>query len=170
MGMSGFTENRTSGTPDHAGAPPRLLTWQASKAMLPLVGRVAQDIVTHTDDLLALKSELASLDARQRQLSWPERSRRYDLAEKVTIAESDLKKAITELDSLGVALLDARTGLVGFPTMVNQRRAFFNWAPGEDDLSFWSYSGETTRRPVPEDWIANPPSRIIRERPSRRSR
>src|SRR5262245_28247530 len=126
MGMSGFTENRTSGTPEHAGAPPRLLTWQASKAMLPLVGRAAQDIVTHTGDLLALKSELAELDARQRQLSWPERRRRYELAEKVTSTEIELKKAIAELDSLGVALLDGTTGLVGFPTMVNQRRAFFN--------------------------------------------
>src|SRR5262249_55581658 len=103
MGMSGFTENRTSGTPDHAGAPPRLLTWQASKASLPRVGRAAQDIVTHPDALHPLKSKLPTPAARQRQLSWPERSRRYELAEKVTIAESDLKKAIAELDSLGVS-------------------------------------------------------------------
>lgn len=168
--MSGFTENRTSGTPEHAGAPPRLLTWQASKAMLPLVGRVAQDIVTHTEDLLALKPELAQLDARHRNLSWPQRRRRYELAEKVAAAEADLKKAMAELDNLGIALLDPTAGLVGFPTMVNQRRAFFSWAPGEDDLSFWSYAGDDIRRPVPQDWIANPPSRIIRERPSRRPR
>ncbi len=168
--MSGFIENRASGTPDHAGAPARLLTWQAAKAMLPLVGRIAQDVVTHTDDLAICRDELAHLDSVARVLSWPQRRRRYELAEKAAGAEADLRSAAGELDTLGVVLLDGVSGLVGFPTMVNQRRAYFTWMPGEDDLSYWSYAGEMERRPVPADWIANPPRRITRERPARRPR
>jgi hypothetical protein len=168
--MSGFIENRASETPEHAGAPARLLTWQAAKAMLPLVSRVAQDIVTYTEDLGAAREELGQLESGGRALPWPQRRRRYELAEKAAAAEADLRAAAAELDTLGVALLNGVTGLVGFPTMVNQRRAYFTWAPGEDDLSFWSYAGEEARRPVPADWIANPPRRIVRERPARRPR
>ncbi|MBY0232023.1 MAG: DUF2203 domain-containing protein [Gemmataceae bacterium] len=169
--MSGSIENRASGKSGFAGAPIRLLTWHASKAMIPLVGRIAQDIVSHHEETASIRAELAALAGHG--LPWPQRRRRYELEEKLAEAESALRQALAELDGLGVLLLDGPTGLVGFPTMVNQKRSNFNWRPGEDDLGWWSYAGEDERRPVPPDWISNPPRRIVREnreRPVRKSR
>ena len=168
--MSGSIENRASEKWEHAGAPARLLTWHASKAMIPLVGRIAQDIVSYHEELDAMRGELAALQDARRSLGWPQRRRLYELEEQVATAKAALVQTLAELDGLGIELLDGEIGLVGFPTMVNQRRANFNWRPGEEELGCWSYAGDTERRPVPEDWISNPPRRIIRERAGRKSR
>jgi len=168
--MSGFTENRTPGASEHAGAPARLLTWQAAKAMLPLVGRIAADISATTRRRDALKVEQACLDDVRRALDWPKRRRLYQLDEEVTAAEQEAKRLTGELDGLGVMLLDAARGLIGFPTMVNQRRAFFSWQPGEEELGFWQYAGDVARREIPADWISNPPRRIAQAARPRRSR
>jgi hypothetical protein len=159
--MSGFTENRTPEASDFAGAPARLLTWQAAKAMLPLVGRIADDLITISRRMDALRIERACLADSRRGLSWPQRRRRYQLEEDLESAETERRVLFQELDTLGVAVLNAGRGLVGFPTMVNQRRAFFSWQPGEADLGFWQYAGELARREIPPDWIANPPRRVV---------
>src|SRR5688572_14866604 len=99
--MSGFTENRTPGASEHAGAPARLLTWQAAKAMLPLVGRIAADISATTRRRDALKVEQACLDDVRRALDWPKRRRLYQLDEEVTAAEQEAKRLTGELDGLG---------------------------------------------------------------------
>ncbi|NBO92323.1 MAG: DUF2203 family protein [Planctomycetia bacterium] len=168
--MSGFTENRTPSASEHAGAPARLLTWQAAKAMLPLVGRVAADVAAATQCLGALRTEQACLDELRRCLDWPRRQRLYELEEELRAAEANLRQVMGELDSLGVTLLDATRGLIGFPTMVNQRRAFFSWQPGEENLEYWQYAGELARRQIPSDWITNPPKRITPMGNSRRGR
>ena len=56
------------------------------------------------------------------------------------------------MDGLGVALLDVDAGRIGFPTLVNKRRAFFSWLPGEETLSFWQYADDGERRPIPASW------------------
>jgi hypothetical protein len=158
--MSGFTENRTPGASEFAGAPARLLTWQAAKAMLPLVGRIADDLMTVTKRLDARRIERACLDDTRRGLTWPQRRRRYLLDEEIDKALSELRQIYQELEGLGVEVLLPESGLVGFPTLVNQRRAYFSWKPGETDLTFWQYAGDLNRREIPADWIANPPRKI----------
>src|SRR5262249_51118369 len=155
--MSGFTENRTPGASQHAGAPARLLTWQAAKAMLPLVGRVAADVSRAARRLDALKLEQSGLGDLRRSLDWPRRRRLDQPDAELAAAADELRRVSGELDGLGVTLLDAGRGLIGFPTMVNQRRAYFSWQPGEEELGFWQYSGDVARREIPDDWIANPP-------------
>ena len=51
-----------------------------------------------------------------------------------------------------MALLDICRGPVGFPTMVNDRKAFFSWKLGEDGLKSWNFADELVRHPVPENW------------------
>ena len=159
--MNGFTERKTSGT-ERPGLNDRVLTWEASHAMLPLVGRIAVDVVRHQERLTRMQPEMARLDRQRHALDWPGRSRRYQLQEEIGTVETDLRQAQTELEVLGVALLHAATGLVGFPTMVNNCRAFFTWQPGEDNLSFWNYAGNSIRRPVPESWTKTPKTRSRR--------
>jgi hypothetical protein len=56
------------------------------------------------------------------------------------------------MDTLGVVLLDAELGLVGFPTLVNNQRAYFAWKPGDEGIDFWQFADASRRRSVPAAW------------------
>jgi hypothetical protein len=165
--MNGFTGNRASGAPERPGPGERVLTWGACRAMLPLVGRIAADVVAHHERLARLRPERARLDARRGTLGWPERARRYELDEEIAAAQGDLAQACAELEVLGLVLLHGPTGLVGFPTIVNDRRAYFSWRPGEDGPDYWNFAGDPTRHPVPPGWTKPPAERPRRSKPRR---
>ena len=60
----------------------------------------------------------------------------------------------------GVAVIDVATAQVGFPTIVNNKLAFFSWLPGEETVSHWHYDNDFDhRRPVPEAWYQPLPVR-----------
>jgi hypothetical protein len=153
--MNGSTENQTSGASEQDGGRDIVLTWTTSHRMLPLVQRIIDDIMSHRQALARLLPEKSRLDKQRRGLAWPDRSRRYRLQEEITDLERGLDEAHIELDVLGVAVFDADRGLVGFPTLVNNRRAFFSWRPGDDGLKSWHFAGENLRRPVPISWMTN---------------
>lgn len=157
--MSGFTENRASDASEQPGGEPIVLTWGAAGAMLPLVGRIAADVVGLHDRLVRLRPERDRLDRARFTLAWPERARRYQLQEEAAVAQRHLQEATAELEGLGLALLHGPTGLVGFPTIVNDRAAYFSWKPGEESLEFWNYADDLLRRPVPPAW-----TRPVREK------
>ena len=150
--MSGSTENRTSGAFERAGGPNVLFTWPVAQRMLPLVGQITQDILRRQRSLAQLQLEKESLDRQRRTLAWPQRSRRYQIEEDLVAEEAALQRATAELEALGVGLLDSELGLVGFPTTVNNRRAFFSWHPGEDSIVSWQFAEEMVRRPIPPSW------------------
>lgn len=167
--MSGFIENRESEASQQLGAPGRMLTWHAGVAMLPLVGRIARDVSERHGRLAGLRAELARLEEYRRELTWPLRARRYQLEDEVAVADAGYRAVVAELEALGVALIDAEEGLVGFPTLVNQRRAYFSWRPGEDTLGWWNYASDRVRRPVPEAWTKAPrEARPRRTRPRKK--
>jgi hypothetical protein len=157
--MNGSTENQTSGASDQDGGRDIVLTWTTSHRMLPLVQRIIEDIRTHRLALARLVPEKSRLDKKRRALAWPERARRYRLQEEIADLERALDEASVELDVLGVALLEPDHGLVGFPTLVNNRRAFFSWRPGDEGLKAWHFAGENLRRRVPISWMTNTESR-----------
>src|SRR5262245_37789393 len=134
--MSGFTEYQASGASDLGGRPDAVLTWETAQRMLPLVRRIVTDIVHLVDRVAAIEPEKERLDRHRHDLVWPERQRRYQLTEELGRAITELQNARLELDSLGVVLLDAELGLVGFPTLVNNQRAFFSWKPSEEGVEF----------------------------------
>jgi hypothetical protein len=137
--------------------------------MLPLVSQISRDVGSLHQRLLRLRPELADLERNRRELTWPQRSRRYQLEDEVAGVEAEFRAAAAELDALGVALLDAATGLVGFPTLVNDRRAYFSWQPGEEGVAWWNYADDRLRRPVPEEWTRLPrEARARRPRPRKR--
>jgi hypothetical protein len=150
--MSGSTENQMSGAPERAGGPNVLFTWTVAQRMLPLVGRIVDDLLRRRQDLARMEAEKANLDRNRRTLAWPGRARRYQLQEELTETDKQQRAAVAELEGLGVTLIDPGLGQVGFPTTVNNRRAFFSWRPGDNGLAFWHFAEETARRPVPPTW------------------
>jgi hypothetical protein len=150
--MNGFTEHRASEASGAPGPKESLMTWEAGMAMLPLVRRVVADVLACRQRLALLEPERTRLERTRHHLSWPERARRYEIVDEIAEAAHELKRTCAELEGLGVTLLHAKTGMVGFPTIVNNRPAYFSWLPGEEKLSFWCFAGDRLRRPVPESW------------------
>jgi hypothetical protein len=150
--MSGSNETRASEAFEKRGSHDHVLSWVAADRMLPLVQRVVADVIDCQKRLSLMHPEKDRLDRHRTDLSWPERARRYQLDEEIAAGEQTMRSACSELDGLGVTLLDIEAGQIGFPTLVNKRRAFFSWLPGEETLSFWRYADDEERRPIPASW------------------
>jgi hypothetical protein len=151
--MSRYKGNTASNASDKPGKSDAFLTLSTSRQMLPLVRRILQDILDSRQRLSQIEPELATLERQRRHLAWPDRCRRYQLHEEVNSQEQHLQEAFKELKTLGVTLLDTDQGVVGFPTVVNGRRAFFSWHLGEEGLDFWQFAGESIRRTIPKSWL-----------------
>jgi hypothetical protein len=150
--MNGSRENMASGAPDKQGRRVRVINLPTAQRMLPLVQRIVGEILGQQACLDLLQPEQDRLDRNKRMLSWPQRQRRYQLREEIAGAEQNLECALLELRELGVDLLDATDGRVGFPTIVNDKAAYFSWKPGEEGIRGWHFSQETKCRPIPAAW------------------
>jgi hypothetical protein len=167
--MSGFTDYQASGASETSGNAGSVLTWATAQSMLPLVRQIVGDLVQLGGRLAQLQFEKNRLDRERLSLDWPGRRRRYQVTEDVARAEARLQEARAELDGLGVALIDEEMGQVGFPTIVNNRRAYFSWRPSDEAIDFWHFVDNRHRRPVPAAWKepAEPSRREVKK--SRRS-
>jgi hypothetical protein len=148
--MNGSTENRTSGSFERGSET--ILTWATTNRMLPLVRLIVEDLAASHKRLAEIHPEIDRLDRHRRSLAWPERSRRYALQEEIASEERKAGHTLSELDELGLTLIDADLCQIGFPTMVNNRKAYFSWRPSEQTISYWHFIDDTDRRPIPATW------------------
>jgi hypothetical protein len=153
--MSSPTGDTASSAPKNSERRDVVFTLAMARRMLPLVRRIVADLVQDQQRLAELQPEQERLDRERRHLAWPERSRRYQLREEIASIQRHQQEAVTELEGLlGVALVEPGEGRVGFPTVVNDRAAFFSWRLGEEVLEHWHFVGETIRRTIPAAWTA----------------
>ena len=159
------TPNRASNSANKPRRKTANLELSTTRQMLPLVKSIVSDIVTSRLTLNRLAPEQEQLERHRRELMWQERQRRYQLGEEIKTAEQSLTAALTELNALGVTLIDDEFGEVDFPTKINGRSAAFNWRMGEDRIGHWHYSGEEQRRAIPADWDHAPAVLRYRSQP-----
>jgi len=159
--MSGSAEYQAHGASETPTRPEAVVNLATANRMVPLVRRIIDDILRHQRQLAQLQPEQEQLDRQRRSLDWPERSRRYQLREDIAVEETGLLEAMAELEVLGVALVDPESGRVGFPTIVNERPAFFSWQPGEETLKYWHFGTELVRRPIPSSWAKHADIRLL---------
>jgi len=150
--MNGSKGNAAFDTSESPERRDIVLNLNTANRMLPLVRHVANDIVVNHQTLDRLQPEQDRLDRHKRDLVWLERQRRYQVHDEMSVAERKLAEAQEELHMLGLTLLDPSLARIGFPTMVNDRRAFFSWQPGEEKLTSWLFADESTERPIPASW------------------
>src|SRR5437899_1852008 len=136
------TPNRAGNTAGKSRRKELVLDLPTARQMLPLVRSIVSDIVTTRIALNKLAPEQERLDRHRHDLVWQERQRRYQVGEEIRAAEKSLSAAVTELQFLGVSLVNDESGEVDFPTKINGRKAAFSWYLGEDRLDHWRYSGE----------------------------
>jgi hypothetical protein len=161
--MSGKSD-RASGARAKSRRRVEIVDLPTVRRMLPLVERIVSDIVQDNKDLNRFTFEQEGLDRNKRELSWPERERRYAVQGEVLRLQTRLEDEQRELDSLGAVLLGSHDGRVGFPTLVNGRRAYFSWQLGEAGVNFWHYDGEPTRRPIPENFNESNQAKLLNYR------
>jgi len=150
--MNGSRENRAQGASEKPGRRSGVFNLATARRMLPLVQRVVSDVVHYRRLLAQLRPEQTRLDRQRRTLAWPERCQRYRIQEEVAAADRRLQEALEELAGLEVVLLDPQVGRVGFPTMVNNRQAFFSWQLDEEGLKHWHFPEDEARRLIPASW------------------
>src|SRR5262249_36468037 len=129
--------------------------------MLPLVARIVSDFLGLQRRGLQLALEQEGLDRQRHSLDWPHRQRRYQVHEESAEIARQLAQTRSELENLGVALLEPHEGRVGLPTVVNGHLAYFSWIPGDDGLRHWHFAGETVRRSIPSSWKDTGDARLL---------
>ncbi|MSU77031.1 MAG: DUF2203 family protein [Gemmataceae bacterium] len=137
-------------TPDNGEV---ILSLQTVHKMLPLVRRIAGDVVLRYAALAKIQPEDDKLDRQRHSLDWPSRYRRYQIKEEIANAEKELEVLLAELCELGLVCLDEAEGRIGFPTLVNNRRAYFSWVSAEKALRSWRFADEEIDRPIPASWL-----------------
>jgi len=100
--MNSSKGDRATGVPE---TPEAAYSLKTVHKMLPLVGRIVDDILNRQHALERLEPEQARLDRQRRDLSWPERQRRYQVQEELAQAERALNEVRDELAGLHVVLL-----------------------------------------------------------------
>src|SRR5262245_55487358 len=103
--MGGSTENRAYETPEQVEKRDVAISLPTAQRMLSLVRRIVTDLLQYQRQLEKLMPELDSLDRNRRDLSWPERARRYHVQEEVETANHYVQDAMAELEVLGVELI-----------------------------------------------------------------
>jgi hypothetical protein len=155
--MSGYSK-RASNSSKSSSRTEVVLDLPTVSKMLPLVQRIVGELMSIEQQHGHLLTEQESLDRNRRNLSWPERKRRYDIQDDINRAEHGRRDLVSELEALGISVIDPTFGRIGFPTIVNTKPAFFSWQPGEDEVQFWHFAGDTSkRRPIPASWKLDTP-------------
>src|SRR5262245_43206817 len=155
--MSGYSK-RASNSSKSSAKTEVVLDLPTVFRMLPLVQRIVGDLLAVEVEHGRLMQEQADLDGNRRNLSWPERKRRYDVQEDIRRVENQRRELVHEMEAMGLSVVDVIQGRIGFPTIVNQKPAFFSWQPGEETVDYWHFAGDSTkRRPIPASWKLDTP-------------
>jgi hypothetical protein len=134
---------------------PASISLALAHKMIPLVAQVVRDVHFTYSQLTKLEMEQEDLDRRRRNLDWPERQRRYQVAEDIRQQQQRLTDGVVELEQISVLMVDPVVGEAAFPTMVHGKQAYFVYRMGSDQLT-WCYANEPERRSIPSSWLREP--------------
>ena len=131
-----------------------LFSIEQARAMLPLLRLIVTDISLSHRELTERKSNL------RRMLRRNEGTVRFQIYDaEIAEIQEDLKNKtahledyVSELEQLGVILRSAHDGIVDFPTVVNDRPAYYTWQMEQQDIVDFHRADETTadRKPIYE--------------------
>jgi len=119
---------------------------EQARSMLPLLRLIVADIsLSHrelTDRRSHLRRMLRSHQGKARFQVYDQEI--VEMQKELNEQAAHLDEYISELERLGVVLRSAHEGIVDFPTVIDQRRAFFTWQMGQDDINDFHWHDEST--------------------------
>jgi hypothetical protein len=116
---------------------------EQATAMLPLLRLIVADISLGHRELTERRADLHGLMRRKKNHNDAFYSDEIEETRQDLLTESrQLDEYIEELENLGVVLRSAQDGIVDFPTLVEDKTAFFIWRMGEAEIAFWHWPTE----------------------------
>jgi len=149
--MSRPKGKRAAGATPKEREGPVSVSLELSRKMIPLVSKIVAEIHDLYTELTKLETEQVDLDRRRHGLDWPERSRRYHVAEELRKVQHKLGDAVAELEQINVLIVDPVIGEAAFPTTIHGRQAYYVWRMGNHEMT-WCYANEAERRSIPASW------------------
>ena len=121
--------------------PRRRFTLAEARRTLPLVRRIAADVV---------RAHAVAAGVHRQLSAGPSRADRARLEAELDRAVVKLQGYVDELGDVGVELKDYATGLLDFVTVHEGREVYLCWRPGEETIDHWHEldAGINGRQPV----------------------
>lgn len=151
-----MSEERAEYVPGPSGGPIRVFTVAQANRALPLVRRIADDIVAEHPrwkDLVA-RYEVAAGDARP---EWGESPAQVALRREIDAVAARLNGYVHELEAIGCLLKGFDEGLVDFYGRHQGRLVCLCWRRGEEAVTHWHEldAGFAGRREITEEFVAS---------------
>ncbi|MEM7263179.1 MAG: DUF2203 family protein [Planctomycetota bacterium] len=119
---------------------PASLTLEEIEGRLPLVRRIASDLVQTWRHVLQTRLEL---EAMQRDAADQDADAIHDLAAELDRSVRRVQGYLAEVEQLGGCFQEYRRGVVTFPMQFDGRTVLACWMSGEDRVLGWHEKNET---------------------------
>jgi len=120
-------------------------TVEEANLRLPLIKRIARDIVDLYKDVYSRRERLQEIRFRRSESDDGASLYRDEVSEIEKELDRDVRKLeefVEELRDLKVQLKDPARGLVDFPSMMDDREVMLCWELGEADVAYWHEKDE----------------------------
>lgn len=131
----------------------RVFTVESANQLLPLVARIAQDLVTLSRGLELEAAQIRGIELLPRMSDIRSFTEELDCVKEAFRAESErLAEVRAELQQLGVVIDSIGQGVFDFPAFRDRRPIRLCWQIGEPEIGYWHGAGESfsDRRPIAE--------------------
>lgn len=119
-------------------------TPSAATKMLPLVRRIAADMLELTRAIAAQREQIREIDRLPETMEHVDyQDELSDIRGSLADDEKRLDDCRRELTSLGVEAHVPFDGAIDFPSVMNRRRVQLCWLPEDDRVEFWHEIGQT---------------------------
>jgi|SRR6476660_8413444 hypothetical protein len=120
--------------------PRRRFTLEQANKALPLVKRVADDIVRTHADAMKLQQDMERVESK----------RKAEIQSQLETSMHRLEDLVDELSEIGCELKDYQMGLIDFTGRHNGHDVSLCWKVGEERIGYWheTESGYAGRQPI----------------------
>jgi hypothetical protein len=146
--------------------PRRAFNVEEANRTLPLVRRIAEDLVAESRSFKRRLEEREKLRARRGVLPPADAKRLRDLEAEIETSRSRIEGFVAELQQIGCEVKDFDVGLLDFPATRRGESILLCWKLGEDRVGWWHTveGGFAARRPIAVLDEPTGPTREGRER------
>ncbi|NIA08144.1 MAG: DUF2203 family protein [Actinobacteria bacterium] len=133
-GMIGHTPDRST-----AAGEKRLFSVEQANSSLPLVKRIAHDIIQTAGEVRDYQEQFESLQSKG------DPGQAESTMAKIAKTREKYQQLLRELSALGCRLGDEISGTVEFPAVVNGRQVVLSWRMGESQINHWHDLGQDSQ-------------------------
>lgn len=128
----------------------RVFTVDQANRTLPLVRRVAEDVVRDYRELERIALEYRQLRDRTDRGD-EEQALLNGMKQRMAVLSEGIDGCVAELREIGCEMTDQATGTVDFPSVLDDRPVCLCWQSGEDRVEYWHEitEGLRSRKPLP---------------------